>query len=66
MLSNTLMRISDMEITISKTDFNALMTLIDRCTAIIQDKQPTIREYNAARRLRLIKKKMARRYDGKL
>ena len=51
-----------MQITISKSDFQALVTLIDKCTAIVQDKQPTLREYNYARRLRLIKKKMVRRY----
>ena len=43
-----------MQIEISKTDMNALFTLIDKCTAIVQDKQPTLREYNFARRLRLV------------
>ena len=49
-----------MQIRISKTDLNDLVTLIDKCTSIIQEKQPTLREYNAARRLRLIRKKIIR------
>ena len=50
-----------MQITISKSDYESLLTLIDRCTAIVQAGNPSLRDYNAARRLRLIKKKMERR-----
>ena len=49
-----------MDIRISKSDYITMLDLIDKCTAIIQDKQPTIREYNYARRLRLIRKKLSR------
>jgi len=49
-----------MQITISKQDYGSLLSLIDKCTAIVQDKEPTNREYNYARRLRLIRKKMER------
>ena len=50
-----------MKIEVSKTDMNALFTLIDKCAAIIQDGQPTLREYNYARRLRLVKKAIIRK-----
>lgn len=50
-----------MQINISKTDYASLLTLIDRCTAIVQAESPSLRDYNAARRLRLIKKKIERR-----
>ena len=49
-----------MDIRISKSDYMAMLDLIDKCTAIVQEKQPTIREYNYARRLRLIRKKLSR------
>ena len=52
-----------MQINISKTDFNALVMLIDKCTAIVKEKQPTTKEYNYARRLSLIKKKMVRSHE---
>jgi len=49
-----------MNIRISKSDYASLLTLIDRCTAIVQQSQPTLRDYNAARRLKLIRKKIER------
>ena len=49
-----------MQISISKTDLASLMSLIDKCTTMVQDKSTTLREYNAARRLKLIKKKIVR------
>ena len=52
-----------MEITISKTDFTALMSLIDKSVGIIKDKEPTLREYNCARRLYLVKKKIIKRNE---
>lgn len=50
-----------MRIEVSKTDMNALFTLIDKCAAIVQEKQPTLREYNCARRLRQVKKAIIRK-----
>ena len=50
-----------MKIDVSKTDYNTLLVLIDKCTAIIQNGSYTLRDYNAARRLRLIKKKIERK-----
>lgn len=50
-----------MQIEISKYDYTSLLSLIDKCASVIQEKQPTNREYNYARRLRLIKKKMERK-----
>ena len=50
-----------MQINVSNTDLKALFTLIDKCTAIVQDGNPTLREYNYARRLRLVKKAIIRK-----
>ena len=50
-----------MQINISNTDLKALCTLIDKCTEIVQEKQPTLKEYNYARRLRLVKKAIIRK-----
>ena len=49
-----------MQINISKTDYTSLLTLIDKCVTAVQGNNPTLREYNCARRLRLIKKKIER------
>ena len=50
-----------MKIEISKTDFKALVALVDKCYAIIQSKQPSVREYNSARLLRQVKKGIIRK-----
>lgn len=49
-----------MNIEISKSDYKALVDLAEKCVAAIQAQQCTLREYNQARRLRLIIKKIQR------
>lgn len=49
-----------MNIEISKSDFKALVDLAEKCVTAIQSKQCSLREYNQARRLRLIIKKIQR------
>lgn len=49
-----------MNIEISKSDYKALVDLADKCVTAIQNKQCTLREYNQARRLRIIIKKIQR------
>lgn len=49
-----------MNIDISKSDYKALVDLAEKCSAAIQHGQYTLREYNQARRLRLIIKKIQR------
>lgn len=46
---------------ISKTDFSMLMSLIGRAIAIIKELDPTPKEYNVARQLGNLKKKLERR-----
>ncbi len=50
-----------MQIEIGKTDYKALLELAEKCVCLVQSKSPTNREYNAARRLRLIIKKIERK-----
>jgi len=49
-----------MQISISKSDYASMLVLIDRCVSVIQNGSPSLREYNYARRLRLIRKKIER------
>lgn len=49
-----------MQINISKTDYSSLLSLIDKVCMTVQAGNPSDREYNEARRLRLIKKKIIR------
>ena len=53
-----------MQIEISKSDYKALLDLSERCVAIIKSKEPTIREYNAARRLGLVIRKLQKKNRG--
>ena len=50
-----------MRFEISKTDYKALLELGEKCVCIVQSKNPSIREYNSARRLRLLIKKLERK-----
>jgi hypothetical protein len=50
-----------MEIWISKSDLATLMRGIDKCVAIIKAKEPTTREYNAARMLMNVKRAIMRK-----
>jgi len=50
-----------MEIQISKSDYAALMSLIDKAYGIITRNNPPPREYNVARRLRIIRRKLEKR-----
>ena len=52
-----------MQIEISKTNFELLMQLIDKSVAIIQQKSPTTKEYNVARRLRVTKNTIVRQIE---
>jgi hypothetical protein len=52
-----------MQIEISKTNYELLMTLIDKSVAIIQQKSPTTKEYNVARLLRQTKCKIIRKIE---
>ena len=49
-----------MKIDISKTDFKALVELAEKCATAIQGKQCSLREFNQARRLKVIIKKLQR------
>ena len=49
-----------MKIDISKTDFKALVELAEKCATSIQSKQCSLREFNQARRLKIIIKKLQR------
>ena len=56
-----------MQIEISKTDYKALLELTEKCVGIIQKSPNTsIREFNVARRLRLVKKKIERKNNNKI
>ena len=50
-----------MDIHISKTDLAALFRHIDKCAEIIKAKEPTPREYNAARQLLNLKRGLIRK-----
>lgn len=52
-----------MQVEISKTNFELLMSLIDKSVAIIQQKNPTTKEYNVARQLRQTKSKILRKIE---
>ena len=57
----------DMVIELSKTDYNALLELTEKCVLIVQNNSTSNRERNAARRLRLLMKKVARKaMDGRV
>lgn len=53
-----------MEIPISKTNFEKMMILIDKACSIIKAGNPKPREYNVARQLYLIKRKVEKK-NGK-
>lgn len=50
-----------MKFDISKTDYKSLLELGEKCVCIVQSKNPSIREYNTARRLRMLIKKLERK-----
>jgi hypothetical protein len=50
-----------MYIEISKSDFKALMSLTEKAISIIKSGSPPPREYNVARQLGLLKRKINRR-----
>ena len=52
-----------MQIDVSKTKFEAMMSLIDKAVAIIKQKDPTNREYNVARQLQQTKKGIIRKLE---
>lgn len=52
-----------MNIEISKTDYHSLSSLIDKAVGIIQNKNPTNQEYNVARMLRQVKKKILKKNE---
>ncbi len=54
-----------MQMEISKTDFEKMMSLIDKACTIIKSGNPKPKEYNVARQLYLIKKKLERK-NGKV
>lgn len=54
-----------MQIEISKTNYELLMSLIDKSVNIIQQKNPTNKEYNVARRLRVTKNSIIRQIEKK-
>lgn len=49
-----------MDIRICKTDFSELLSLTEKAIYIIKCKSPTNREYNVARRLGNVRKKLIR------
>lgn len=52
-----------MQIELSKTNYELLMTLIDKSVNIIQQKNPSTKEYNVARRLRMTKNTIVRQIE---
>jgi len=50
-----------MDIQISKSDYADLLSLIDKAYGIIVQNSPPPRDYNVARRLRIIGRKLERR-----
>lgn len=55
----------NMQMEISKTDFEKMISLIDKACNIIKSGNPKPKEYNVARQLYLIKKKLERK-NGKV
>ena len=49
-----------MQYTISKTNFNQMMALIDKAVVIIKAGKPSNRDYNVARRLSMVKRQVER------
>lgn len=52
-----------MQIDVSKTNWDSMMSLIDKAVTIIQQGNPTNKEYNIARQLRQTKKCIIRKLD---
>lgn len=52
-----------MQIEISQTNYNLLMSLIDKSVTIIQQSAPSNKDYNVARRLRQVKNNIVRQID---
>ena len=50
----------DMDINISKSDYKSILSLIDKAVAIIKSNPSSTREYNVARQLGNIRKKLER------
>ena len=50
---------------IANTDYKEIMSLMERAIGIIRKKDPTTREYNVARRMFIISKKLKRNEDRK-
>lgn len=56
---------NNMQMEISKSDFEKMISLIDKACTIIKSGNPKPKEYNVARQLYLIKKKLERK-NGKV
>ena len=52
-----------MQIEVSKTNWDLMMSLIDKAVTIIQQSNPTNKEYNVARQLRQTKKSIIRKFE---
>jgi len=52
-----------MQLEISRTNYETLMTLIDKAAAIIKQNNPSNREYNVARRLLQTKRNIIRQIE---
>lgn len=52
-----------MQIDVSKTNWDSMMSLIDKAVTIIQQSNPTNKEYNVARQLRQTKKSIIRKLE---
>lgn len=52
-----------MQIDVSKTNWDSMMSLIDKAVTIIQQGNPTNKEYNIARQLRQTKKGIIRKLE---
>lgn len=52
-----------MQIDVSKTNWDSMMSLIDKAVTIIQQGNPTNKEYNVARQLRQTKKSIIRKLE---
>ena len=53
-----------MQIEISKTDYKSMMTLIDKAVGIIKSDTRKPREYNVARQLGILKRKVEKRNNS--
>lgn len=51
----------NMKISVSKTDWETMLSLIDKAVLIIKSNQPSCKEYNVARRLRNVKNDIIRK-----